>query len=170
MKKTERQIYDALKECCEKGYEIDDPISRKEMVPELANLLGIEIVPDKWIFTFGLGHKFGGHYVIFHGDFCEARSKMFDKYGSQWCGQYSEEEWESMKQHRIASGLSIASMETPLQEYEEPPYDCTTVKRCPICANHYTNYPALSRKDNKTYICPECGIKEAMEAIQSMED
>lgn len=24
-------------------------------------------------------------------------------------------------------------------------------------------FPALSRKDNKTEICPRCGVKEAME-------
>ena len=28
---------------------------------------------------------------------------------------------------------------------------------CPLCGRHYTEHPALSRTDNKTYICPECG-------------
>ena len=33
---------------------------------------------------------------------------------------------------------------------------------CPICKKRYTEYPAISRKDNRTEICPDCGLKEAM--------
>ena len=46
---------------------------------------------------------------------------------------------------------------------EDVPYDNTTPKKCPICGKTYTDFPALSRRDNKTYICPDCGIDEAME-------
>lgn len=34
---------------------------------------------------------------------------------------------------------------------------------CPLCGKQYNEYPALSRKDNKTEICPECGTREAIE-------
>lgn len=34
---------------------------------------------------------------------------------------------------------------------------------CPICGEVYSGYSALSRKDNKTLICPACGQKEAVE-------
>ncbi|MBR3365991.1 hypothetical protein IKG48_02625 [Candidatus Saccharibacteria bacterium] len=34
--------------------------------------------------------------------------------------------------------------------------------KCPKCGAYYTGYPALSRDDNKTEICPECGVKEAI--------
>ena len=34
---------------------------------------------------------------------------------------------------------------------------------CPRCGKMYTDYPALSRRDNKTEICPECGRDEALE-------
>lgn len=34
---------------------------------------------------------------------------------------------------------------------------------CPKCGKRYTKCPALSRRDNKTEICPECGSQEAME-------
>lgn len=37
------------------------------------------------------------------------------------------------------------------------------IKKCPICGEKYSDYPAISRKDNKTKICPECGQKEALE-------
>ena len=36
---------------------------------------------------------------------------------------------------------------------------------CPICGNAYTTYPAISRKDNKTEICPKCGQQEALDAF-----
>lgn len=36
------------------------------------------------------------------------------------------------------------------------------VRKCPSCKLNYTGYPALSRKDNKTEICSECGQIEAM--------
>ena len=36
---------------------------------------------------------------------------------------------------------------------------------CPYCENIYTGCPALSRKDNKTFICPDCGTREALAEI-----
>lgn len=35
---------------------------------------------------------------------------------------------------------------------------------CPKCGQAYCEDPALSRKDNRTSICPDCGMKEALEA------
>ena len=35
-------------------------------------------------------------------------------------------------------------------------------KICPNCQQKYTQYSAISRVDNKTNICPTCGIKEAL--------
>lgn len=40
-----------------------------------------------------------------------------------------------------------------------------TVRTCPVCGHKYTEYPALSRKDNETEICGECGMREALETI-----
>ena len=34
---------------------------------------------------------------------------------------------------------------------------------CPICGRKYTDYPAISRRDNTTEICPDCGVNEAFE-------
>lgn len=34
---------------------------------------------------------------------------------------------------------------------------------CPRCKNTILSYPAISRRDNKTFICSECGVLEAME-------
>lgn len=38
-------------------------------------------------------------------------------------------------------------------------------KVCPLCGKTYTEVPALSRKDNTTPICPDCGTRESLEAI-----
>lgn len=37
-------------------------------------------------------------------------------------------------------------------------------KVCPICGKPYTDPPALSRMDNKTLICSNCGVHQALEA------
>ena len=37
-------------------------------------------------------------------------------------------------------------------------------RTCPLCGNKYTEHPAISRNDNKTEICPDCGIMEALVA------
>lgn len=36
---------------------------------------------------------------------------------------------------------------------------------CPRCGKHYRAVPALSRRDNRTLICPDCGTREALESI-----
>lgn len=40
-----------------------------------------------------------------------------------------------------------------------------TIRQCPICGRGYSGHPALSRVDNKTEICPECGTRQALESI-----
>lgn len=37
------------------------------------------------------------------------------------------------------------------------------MKKCPICKQHYSQHPAISRRDDKTKICPDCGVREALE-------
>ena len=37
---------------------------------------------------------------------------------------------------------------------------------CPLCGKQYTAPPALSRRDNATDICPECGTMEALAAME----
>lgn len=36
---------------------------------------------------------------------------------------------------------------------------------CPKCGNTYHGTPALSRKDNHTSICPDCGTREALDSL-----
>ena len=37
------------------------------------------------------------------------------------------------------------------------------VRVCPLCGRVYGEFPALSRTDNKTLICPDCGTRQALE-------
>ena len=36
---------------------------------------------------------------------------------------------------------------------------------CPLCGKAYTGYPAISRTDDKTPICTDCGIRQALASI-----
>ena len=35
-------------------------------------------------------------------------------------------------------------------------------RKCPKCKRMYIGYPALSRRDNETEICSDCGVAEAL--------
>ena len=41
-------------------------------------------------------------------------------------------------------------------------------EKCPRCGGLLGERPALSRRDNKTDICADCGFKEAMEDAQAI--
>ena len=36
---------------------------------------------------------------------------------------------------------------------------------CPYCGKEYQGVPALSRTDNQTLICPDCGTRQALESM-----
>ena len=76
------------------------------------------------------------------------------------------EEVSSINRNTFNSKSKIIKENSIIKEDEEVvdevPYDNTTKKFCPRCGQYYTKYPALSRYDNETYICPDCGVEEAM--------
>ena len=41
----------------------------------------------------------------------------------------------------------------------------TQIKICPRCGKAYFEPSAISRTDNQTLICPDCGTREALENI-----
>ncbi|MBR1811003.1 MAG: hypothetical protein IJ766_05045 [Clostridia bacterium] len=43
-------------------------------------------------------------------------------------------------------------------------------RKCPFCGRTYAEHPALSRRDNKTEICPDCGVREALASIGIKSD
>lgn len=40
------------------------------------------------------------------------------------------------------------------------------MKKCPKCKGPLGEHPALSRRDNKTEICSDCGMLEALEDME----
>lgn len=36
---------------------------------------------------------------------------------------------------------------------------------CPLCGQEYTGHPAISRTDNETPICSDCGTRQALASI-----
>lgn len=38
-------------------------------------------------------------------------------------------------------------------------------RNCPKCGREYKAVPAVSRGDNRTLICPDCGIREALASL-----
>ena len=39
------------------------------------------------------------------------------------------------------------------------------IRVCPLCGKTYGEAPALSRTDNETLICSDCGTRQALESI-----
>ena len=39
------------------------------------------------------------------------------------------------------------------------------IRVCPLCGKTYGEAPALSRTDNETLICPDCGTRQALDSI-----
>lgn len=64
---------------------------------------------------------------------------------------------------------NIESVEEECRKLNDPSLMIYPI--CPVCNRDYEGHPALSRYDNKTLICSNCGIKEAIEIfIQNKED
>ena len=38
-------------------------------------------------------------------------------------------------------------------------------RSCPICGQIFTERPAVSREDNITLICPDCGTRQALASL-----
>jgi len=43
--------------------------------------------------------------------------------------------------------------------------EITAISVCSRCDRTYIGHPAISREDGKTLICPDCGIREALESM-----
>ncbi len=47
---------------------------------------------------------------------------------------------------------------------------CYVERVCPHCGRSFVEPPALSRVDNQTMVCPDCGVREALAAIGCQPD
>ncbi len=46
----------------------------------------------------------------------------------------------------------------------------TQMNICPRCGRGYCKVPAVSRTDNQTLICPDCGTREALATLGISEE
>ena len=60
-------------------------------------MMGVNEEKQIWRFTFGCGKQHDGYCKPILGTFSSAREKMFELYGGEWCLQYSENEWNTIK-------------------------------------------------------------------------
>lgn len=45
------------------------------------------------------------------------------------------------------------------------PHSQIMVQRCPLCGGLMWGVPAISRVDNQTAICSDCGVRQALQSI-----
>jgi len=60
------------------------------------------------------------------------------------------------------SGIVVQTSGFSYARYSGLPMRKVDYKKCPRCGEYYVEYPAITRKDNKTEICPRCGTEEAI--------
>ena len=53
-------------------------------------------------------------------------------------------------------------LEMTASEVIEEEAEGKSYRMCPRCGKPFSGYPAISRYDNETEICPDCGVEEAM--------
>ena len=74
--------------------------------------------------------------------------------------QFPEGQWRVTNYVEETPGWNIVRM---VSSWEKKPV-------CPFCHKPYTSPPALSRTDNKTLCCPDCGVREALMAASIPEE
>ena len=63
---------------------------------------------------------------------------------------------------------SVEEAEEAIQNIQSDKFKIYPV--CPICGNDYSDHPAISRRDNKTRICSNCGLHEALSDFKKNYD
>lgn len=62
------------------------------------------------------------------------------------------------------SGIIIDAQGSNYAHYSGIPMQRCDIRKCPRCSRYFAELPATSRKDNKTEICSNCGMEEALES------
>ncbi len=70
--------------------------------------------------------------------------------------------------NKISTNEEVKGSNDNIIFYNNIQDDNTSKKVCPICKKVYTDYPAISRIDNETLICTECGMKEVQEPFEEL--
>lgn len=98
-----------------------------------------------WYFTFGCCQEHSGHYVRIFGTFREARMEMIKRYGYSFTFQFSEKQWNDLKNDPERRW----KWEWPTELIEK------VTKPCPVCGNAFLG----NRYGGTTEMCPSCFSK-----------
>jgi len=90
----------------------------------------------------------------FKNDLLKDRDFIKKQYGIFLVKEKGADDLDGIIVH--ACGFSYA-------RYAGRPMKKDEYKKCPRCGIYYVGFPAISRKDNKTEICSNCGVSEAIE-------
>lgn len=123
----------------------DDFVSYKSFAENFGDLVIIKSPYDKNYYVFNAEKLDFAEYIFFTSSAASLEGWLYGAVQAN-NGRFND----------LKKGVKVT-------ESKEVPYDNTTTKKCPLCGKEYTDYPALSRKDNKTYICSDCGVAEALE-------
>lgn len=99
-------------------------------------------------YVIGVLHEYGGDYWYYTGN-----KDITNYYSTALADAKRYDDLELLRD----------DLETLPKTYSYRIYE---IQRCPKCHKEFTEYPAISREDNETEICPECGIREAVEAFE----
>ena len=70
---------------------------------------------------------------------------------------------------KTETGICVNTEGAEYARYTGLPISEENFFKCSKCSKYFIGYPALSRKDNKSEICLECGTKEAIEDFKNKE-
>lgn len=104
-------------------------------------------------YVIGVIHDKDIWYYVGECDVNGKKLKPYEKYSSYFADarRYDDEDLLREELESLPMTLTCKILE---------------IQRCPKCKKEFTEYPALSREDNETEICPECGVCEAIEAYE----
>ena len=135
-----------------------------EMVDELSNNLNKKDVPQIMGVT-----EVAKEYKIARQSVLQMVNKGeldAEKIGNIWCIYMTSHTLKRLARVELNKELYNERMNKHRQSVlDELIADGEHVRMCPICGRVYTDEPALSRKDNKTAICSQCGLQEALDAF-----
>lgn len=63
-----------------------------------------------YIFTFGIGHLMSKYAIKICDTYEGAREKMNEQFGSNWCSQYTVEEFERLKEEGHFADIKVISV------------------------------------------------------------
>ena len=142
------------------------------------NLKGIDVdIPrDKLVVLTGLSGS-GKSSLAFDTIYAEGQRRYMESlssYARQFLGQMEKPDVDSIEGLSPAISIdqkstnrnprSTVGTVTEIYDYFRLLYARIGIPHCPKCGKTYTGYPAMSRTNNKTEICPECGTREALDA------